>query len=472
MKTRTYFRYILQAFMSVLLLLFNSCNSFLEMDPPKTELITPVVFSSNSTANAAMLSIYARMASATGVPSREIPLRTGLLSDEFTSYTTNQQLTEFYTNTLSINNSNVLSAFWTPYYNLIFQCNAILEGLENNKLVSESVSKQIIGEAKFIRAYYHFYLLNLFGEIPTVKSTDYRINERLSRSTHSEVYKFILEDLVEAKALLNENYVGPDALTTSTERVRPNKATVQAFLARVYLFMKDYENAEKEATAVIENTRFSLPNNLAQLFLKTSTEAIWQLQPYLNNFTTEADIFVLTGIPSSGVAKFVTISDALLSLYESSDMRRTNWIGNIVVSGKTYYFPNKYKVASGTNTTEYSTIFRLSELYLIRSEARVHIQNIENSIADLNMVRARAKASVYDWKTVVDPLALIAKERQLELFSEGHRWFDLIRTEKVNEVMTIAAPIKGSIWTSTASLLPIPQLERDKNTNLSQNDGY
>jgi hypothetical protein len=228
-----------------------ACDSFLEIDPSKTELITPAVFSSNSTANAAMLSIYARMATDAGVPSKEISLKTGLLSDEFVNYSTNQQVLEFYTNSLTINNTNIIGNLWTPYYNLIFQCNAVLEGLKDNTKVSSAVNKQLTGEAKFTRAYIYFFLANFFGDIPLIETTDYRNNATLRRSSKDDVYKFILADLRDAKILLNQNYVASDGITTTSERVRPNRAAVCTLLARIYLFLEDYKTAEIEANEVI-----------------------------------------------------------------------------------------------------------------------------------------------------------------------------------------------------------------------------
>lgn len=473
MNIKKYIRHITQTVLigGILISSVTACSQFLEMDPPKTELTTPVVFSGNSTANAAILSIYARMAFANGVPSVTIPVRTGLLSDEFVSYSTNEPLMEFYTNAVSLNNANVLGTFWTPYYNIIFQCNAILEGLQNNTNISEAVSRQLTGEARFTRAYFHFHLVNLFGDIPIITSTDYRVNAALPRSSITDVYQSIVSDLLEAKNLLNTDYIGVDGITTTTERVRPNKAAVQALLARVYLYMKDYTNAESESTEVINNSLYNLPNDLNQVFLKNNPEAIWQLQHILTNPTNEAAMFILTGAPTAGVVRMTTVSEPMLFIFEPDDARKENWLDNITVGANTYTYPSKYKVANN-NSAEYSTILRLAEQYLIRAEARIHLQNIQGGIDDLNSIRERANVALYNGAAVSDPLTLVELERQRELFAEGHRWFDLIRTNKVDEVMAIATPLKGGNWVSTGRLLPIPPIERERNPNLTQNDGY
>lgn len=451
-------------------IILYSCNLFLDIDPPKTELATDLVFDNNSTANAAITSIYARMETVNGSPVSTLYWISGLSADEFVNYTTGSNVTTYYTNSLLPVNTTLASYFWTPYYNIIYQANAIIEGLEKSTSVSEDVKNQIIGEAKFVRAFYHFYLTELFGDIPIITSTDYRINATLSRSPQVEVYKQIINDLLDAKKILNDNYVGADGLTTSTERTRPNEGVASALLARVYLYTNDYKKAEDEATKVINNSLYKLSTNLNNVFFKNSTETIWQLQPVNGVATTFVNKFVLTGRPTTGANKSVTISTNLLDLFNDEDLRSSVWVGKITVSGITYYYPNKNK-ATTNNTTEYDMVMRLAEQYLIRAEARIHRDDIENGLSDLNVLRKRADIEEYKIETITDdPFLLVEQERQRELFAEGHRWFDLKRTGRIDEVMTVATPLKGGQWRSGSALYPIPQTERNNNPHLSQND--
>lgn len=459
-----------KALLSISLTLLFSCDLFLDVAPPKTELATDLVFDNNSTANAAITSIYAQMATVNGTPLSNMVWLSGLSADEFTNYATDQRITAFYTNSLSPSDALVASYFWTPYYNIIYQTNAIIEGLSKSTGVSDIVKKQIIGEAKFIRAFYHFYLTGFYGDIPLVTSSDYRINATLSRSPQIDVYKQIVSDLLDAREMLNNNYVGADGTTTSTERVRPNEKVAAALLARVYLYTKNYEKAEDEATTVIDDSRYTLTSNLNNTFLKNSAEAIWQLQPFTGAATTFATKFVLITAPTTGLDKSIVLNSSILNLFDSNDLRYANWVGKITVSGQTHYFPNKYKV-TGVNTTEYDMVIRLAELHLIRAEARIHQDDIKNGLADLNVLRKRANVEEYDVETITDdPFLLVERERQRELFSEGHRWFDLRRTGQIDEVMTIFAPSKGAQWRAGSALYPIPQTERNSNPNLSQND--
>jgi hypothetical protein len=117
-------------------------------------------------------------------------------------------------------------------------------------------------------------------------------------------------------------------------------------------------------------------------------------------------------------------------------------------------------------------MLRLSEQYLIRAEARTQQNNFNGAQSDINAIRTRAGLST---TTATDKSSLmnaIQHERQDELFTEGHRWFDLKRTNKVNDVMNIVTPLKGGMWDITDELYPLPVSDILKNPNLVQNAGY
>jgi hypothetical protein len=119
---------------------------------------------------------------------------------------------------------------------------------------------------------------------------------------------------------------------------------------------------------------------------------------------------------------------------------------------------------------EYNVTLRLAEQYLIRSEARAQLTKISGAQADLDSVRIRAGLAKTTASTKDDLLTAIASERKVELFGEfSHRWFDLKRTGKADQVI---GALKPATWKSTAVLAPIPSDERLKNPSLTQNDGY
>ena len=449
-----------------------SCKKFVEVDSPQGQLVTNNVFNNPSTAIAAVTSIYAQMF-IDNYP-YSIALYTGMSSDELKSYSSYTPFVQLYTNSLTVG-SGAYTDIWNSGYSYIFQANQAIEGLQNSSAVDAAIKAQLTGEAKFIRAFWHFYLCNLFGNIPIVVTTNYSVNAGAGRKDISEVYQQIAKDLNDAKSLLSNDFIDANNRVTN-ERVRPTKWAAIALLARAYLYMGDYANAEKESTSIIGSSNtFSLSADLSSVFLSNSSEAIWQLLPVMPQYNTqEGHYFILTASPSNGSGiQTSAISSQLLASFEPNDQRKVNWVGNITVGTDTFYYPYKYKIAGGDILTEYSMVLRLAEQYLIRAEARVQQDNLEGAQADLNIIRTRAGLGSLTFTDKNSILAAILHERQVELFTEwGHRWLDLKRTGHVDETMSVVTPLKGGTWNQTDELYPIPQSDRDKNPNLSQNPGY
>lgn len=463
----------------------SSCKKFVEVAPPKNQLATNNIFNDNGTANSAIFAIYSQMVSGNASP-YTIPFTTGITGDELTN---NISLTlDIYTNSIDPVNSTA-NSIWTSAYNFIYQANAIFEGCSSSTLLDPDVKKQLMAEAMFIRAYWHFYLVNLYGDIPLATSTDYTKNSLAVRTPSNLVYDQIITDLKYAQANLNEKYIAADGITQNEERARPNSSTATALLSRVYLYVGKYSDAEAQANTIINNTSLYSLVPLDAVFLKNSSEAIWQLMPVNNslintiegnNFIPENSTPVIEGKP--------TLSPQLLNSFEGGDLRRSHWIGQFidtsVIPNVNYYYPYKYKIRFGSGYAEYSMIFRLSEQYLIRAEARNEQNNIIGAISDLNIIRTRARG--FSTPDVPNPLpdytvltskealkAAILQERRVELFTEqGHRWFDLKRTGEVNGVMTVVTPLKGGTWSNNMDLWPIPQSELLNDPKLTQNQGY
>jgi starch-binding outer membrane protein, SusD/RagB family len=441
---------------------FFSCEDFLDIDSPKNQISQVEVFKNDEVATSAVVGIYNRMITngflAGGAYG--LTLFAGLSSDELVNHNNNSIYIELYKNEISLINSNVELRIWGEAYQYIYTANAILEGLSRGSGVSDETRKQLEGEVKFIRAFCYFYLVNLFGEVPLHTSTYYETNSRAFRTSVDDVYNLILQDLNEAETLIGEAYTGND-------RVRPNRFAVKAFISRVSLHREDWATAETETSAVINHSdMYNLEDNLNEVFLINSSEAIWQLMPPPKGNTNDGNIFILTTTPT-----YVSLSNELLSSFESGDNRKTSWTGSITVSDVTYTYPFKYKVKSSNETHEYSVVLRLAEQYLIRSEARVMQDNIQGAISDLNVIRQRAGLSdLPATLTESEVLDAIIQERRVEFFAEwGHRWLDLKRTNRADMVLAI---VKGSTWQPTDVLYPIPQSERNNNLNISQNPGY
>ncbi|HEX9827425.1 MAG TPA: RagB/SusD family nutrient uptake outer membrane protein [Flavobacteriaceae bacterium] len=443
--------------------LFTSCEDFVDIEPPSTEIVGASVYSNNTTAEAALMGIYSdlidrQMGIANGGPT----LYGGLSADEFINFDNNAL--PFFENALIANN-NTITSLWSEAYQRIHAANSVIEGLENSSNVSTDAKSQLKGEALFIRAFIHFYLVNFWGDIPYITTTDFQTNTNAPRTSITDVYQNIVSDLTEAKTLLANDYNFANG-----ERGRVNSWAATALLSRVYLYMGDSENAETQATTVINNSSlYNLESDLNNVFLANSSEAIWQLAPIGPNLNTiEGYLFIPESAPPTLPSR-IALSDYLLNDFESTDNRKSDWVESITVGTDTYYYPYKYKVRIGPPITEYYMVLRLAEQYLIRAEARALQSNIAGAQSDLNTIRNRAGLPNTTANDQSSLLLAIEHERRIEFFAEfGHRWLDLKRTNRADAIL---APIKAD-WQSTDALYPIPEIQITNNPNTTQNEGY
>lgn len=444
-----------------LLICLSSCQEFVELDPPNYLLTGENVFTDKNTVKAAILGIYAQLRSnvlLTGT-SQGMSNLMGMYTDEL-EFFGNTSLPDdaFFKNNLLPSNSNV-AEIWNGSYNLIYAANAIIEGVEGSAYFTAEEAAQFSGEAKFLRALVHFYLYNLYGDIPYITTTNYIENQSVTRDQRETVFDNIIADLINAKENLPETEI-------SGEHIRADARTARAFLARVYLFNEQWQNAEEMASAVISQSNWE--PNLENVFLKESPSIIFQLMPQFDGMNTlEAQTFIFTTAPPPTRA----LSQQLINSFETNDLRKSIWIEGVSDGVQTFYYPFKYKHRAGEGSnSEYSVILRLAEQYLIRAEARVKLGYISGAKEDLNKIRARAGLVAITSANTAELLQTILHERQVELFTEhGHRFFDLKRTGSLSTFLESVKP--G--WNSTDQLLPIPEKEILTNPNLQpQNPGY
>ncbi len=444
------------------LLILLSCDSFVAVDLPKSQLTNITIFQDYTTANAAMADVYSKIRDRglLSGTSSGISNLMGNYADELTYYSaSNLPAREYYTNGLLPSNTSV-AMMWNNTYNQIYAANAVLEGVRTAGF-SVKEKEVLEGEALFVRGLLHFYLLQLFGDIPYLQTTDYRINSTVSRLSSDQVYTLIINDLKRASELL-------PVLYSSAERVRPNAFVAKSLLSRVYLYKGAWADAIKLSSEVISNSSLYLfESELSKVFLKTSTEAIWQFMPtVVGKNTDEGASFTFTSGPPPNVA----LSESLMNSFVSNDLRKSAWTTAISNSGKTWYHASKYKQPRNTTSSlEYSTVLRLTEQYLIRAEALVQEGNMTSAKDDLDKIRKRAGLSTSTAVSKNELLDAIIEERRREFFTEyAHRFFDLKRIGRLDGVLSSKPG-----WNTTDRLLPIPESELNVNPNLRpQNPGY
>ena len=440
--------------------LLPACKKFVTVSAPPTQVEAAEIFKSDQAALSAVLGVYSRMGQAPLlVNNGGMTVYPALSGDELYNPAANSSYDPFVANAILPTDANAQERCWSSPYRNIYQANAIMEGLAASTVVTDSLKKQFRGEMLVVRAMAYFYLVNIYGDVPLQTTTDYRVNSVAPRTPVQQVYTQIVQDLTEAQTLLKPAY-------PLAGRARPNLWAATALLARVYLYQKNWVQAEAQATAVINSGSYNLAATPSTVFANTSTETIWQLVRDNAN-TAEGSTFV----PASATAKpTLALTPFLLAALVTGDSRKTSWIGTSTVSGTPYYYPAKYKVRTTTPITEYYVILRSAEQYLIRAEARTQQNNISGAQSDLNRIRNRA--GLPNTTATDGPSLLLAleKETQVEfMFEWGHRWFDLKRTGRIDAVLSVEKPAS---WQSTDALYPIPDAQLKNNPFLVQNPGY
>jgi hypothetical protein len=439
------------------------CDNFVEIDQPNSQLITEAVFRDAATANAAMTDIYAQMREQ-GLISGNISGLSCLLgtyADELTSYENGIYTTApFYTNSLSPS-MTYISTIWNRTYSQLYAVNAVIEGVENSTALSQDVKKQLKGEALFVRGFLHFHLVNLYGDVPYITTTDYNKNKNAVRINTAEVNQKVINDLNDALSLLGTLY-------SQTDRIRPNRFAAQAMLARAYLYNNNYEEAVTMASSIInEKSLYSIATNLNNAYLKDNPSTIWQLSAGPNGVNTnQGSTFIFQAGPPSRVS----LTENLIVQFEAGDLRKTSWIKTITNGNSKWHHPFKYKQNNNTAVTqENSIVLRLEEQYLIRAEARTMLGQLNAAVKDLNVIRTRAGLTATAAVSQNEIMKAIEHERRIELFSEfGHRFFDLKRWNQLDNVLSIKTG-----WNTTDSLWPLPLSEMNGNPLLTpQNPGY
>ncbi|MBS1668083.1 MAG: RagB/SusD family nutrient uptake outer membrane protein [Bacteroidetes bacterium] len=360
--------------------------------------------------------------------------------------------------------SNIYTTgIYQAIYNSIYGANEIIANIDKVPNLDATLKSNTIGEAYFVRALCEFDLLRMFGE-HWDKTSNYGISivlnpnnpkQAVARSTVDASYKQIIADLQLAIGSLN-TYNGNQYVSLSAAK---------ALLARVDLYYGDNANAASLATDVINDNNFSLfgPSNFASIYTtKLTPESIFELKFDLQN---QSSYNTLTYVRSDALRTDVAfLASANLNTFFQSrptDLRSAlvdyvNVDLSIQPDGRT----QKYR---GEQTKDNSGfIIRLAEVYLIRAEALGNTAGL----ADLNTLRESRGMPDLAPSDVPDSIHFlneILDERRAELNFEGHRLFDLARTNNVSTIL-------GS---TVNPIMPIPQREIDgTNGIVVQNPGY
>lgn len=381
--------------------------------------------------------------------------------------------------------NNHLQNHWVTSYQGINRANTVIGRIENAQF-SQALKDQYASEAKFIRAYFYFNLVRLFGDVPLV-TKELSVNEVLktTRAPLQDVYNLIVSDLTDAEGKLPISYTGNDI-------GRATRWAAKALLGKVYLTQKKYTEAAAKLREVVASTRFSLLLNFADVYRSNNAnhaESIFEIQykAGLGGSDREGSAFVDAMAPSNyrtnqlytGAANangdgMGIVTKELFDSYAPTDRRRDVSIGVMGTGAAATYFQKKY---STPTTIRYDAednfpVLRYADVLLMLAEALNETgYGSAEAFTSINAVRTRAGLTVLTATTTPNQQAFrdaLLNERRWELMFENQRWFDLLR-------FGVAVPLLKSKGYTTIQdhmiLYPIPERERLL-ANLPQNSGY
>jgi hypothetical protein len=365
---------------------------------------------------------------------------------------TNSDYTEIDNNAILAENA-VVSGIWAAIYDGINVANNVIVKVPAMEDMTADEKKQALGELYFLRALNHFNLLNYFGPIPIkIKPTVGARSLDAGRDPAEMVYTQIITDLNLADQYLK---------ASASVKTRASKYAAIALLARVYLYKGDYDLARKKADSVIQYGGYTLLEDYNDIFTSDeSAESIFEV-----DFSElDRNRIAEYNFPKTlNGRREVAPDESLISAYETNDERKSV---SIAYDGANAY-ANKYNdLSKGADNV---IILRLAEMYMIRAEAEARktggsISSVQN---DINTIRTRAGLGSTNVGTIDDLILAIEKERRVEFAFEGHRWFDLVRTER-------ALAVLPKVTSVDQTLFPIPadEIFTNNSPDMYQNSGY
>lgn len=404
----------------------------------------------------------------------------------------------------------VVKRAYEVFYHGVNRSNLVVDNVEP----SSEYTRQIVAEAKVLRAYYYFELVTMFGGIPLHKSVPGADSYAKKRANKEDVYAFIEQDLKEAihdlahKSELSEQ-----------DQFRVTVETAEALLGKAYLYQEKWSDAATTFGALIskEGSEVGLDPDYAHLW---SRDGRWSLETLLNISFSDYENHVDAGgvwwetnrrkyeanydvqlmgprvewfdLGTSGLLygwgfnsptesileayinagdtlrRRVTLmtEDELVNKYGGSvdNANAFGFNGSIRLKYATYEEQTSFAADPAMNYSNHYRLLRYADVLLMAAEAYYRNNNEAQALIEINKVRRRAKLSDIT-AGGADLFEAIVLERQLELSFEGQRFFDLVRWRLADDILGPDGFVPGK-----HELFPIPQEEIDANPAISSND--
>jgi len=431
----------------------TSCSDFLEQEPANY-ISDNAVINTASSARSALNGAYHDLGSTSYYGGVYFDAGINLAADNVTWTGSLNYYYDFDTHQYSAENQLLKNA-WYSIYATINQANQVIEKTALLEDISDAERDQIIAEATVIRSLAFFDLARTWGNVTVVKEATKSPTQfdGTKQQSAAAVYQEAVSDILSVY----------DKLSAPSDRVHVNQSVADALLARIYLYLEDWDKAVTYASRVIGNSYYSLVEIDDLLGAKQSSESVWELS-YSSSFTNSQSSYWRSpndgGRHEWGPSKEVV---ALLQDPEVGGARKAFYKDYSTAQVPDYYVGTLYQSASNDDNV---VIFRLAEAYLIRAEALTKKSSPDQdaALADLNVIRQRSNVPVVTASVSQQQLIqLIEDENRVEFAIEPHRWFDLVRTGRAEAVLGVKA---------YQTRFPIPYTDIQADNDLKQNEGY
>ncbi len=378
-----------------------------------------------------------------------------------------------------------LNDFWKLNYKGIVQANTVIFKTPLTE-ADEALKNRIIGEALFLRGWYHFVLSQVFGDIPLITEVQDPDEVFIPRTAKTQVWAQVVADAEQAAALLPSSYAGNDV-------GRVTKGAALALAAKASLYLEDYQRVLDRVAEIKALGIYSLQADYRNNFYdstQNNSESVWEIQH------ANLELGVGNNLNQQWASKkvpdgygFAEVTTEFIAAFEANDPR----LSFTVARHNEQYFGVTYKASfssTGSSPRKYLqhvnevsqksdgginyTAIRYAEVLLWEAEALAELGRTSEALVPLEEVRARARAQSVDPVNALPMITntnqqelidIIRHERFVELGFEMHRFFDLVR-------WGIAGVVLDGFIVGTHEVFPIPQIELDLNPNLTQNNGY
>ena len=332
-------------------------------------------------------------------------------------------------------NASIVTSPWNGYFAGLYQINSTLSVIES--MPESQEKREMLGTCHFFRGLYYYNIVTRWRNVPIITGQE---GEKQQQKDEDLVWQFVKEEFRQAY-LLSADF---------TDKNYVSKEAAQALMARTCLAMGLKEEAKSLAEGLIENEKFSL-SDFNDIFRgRNNKEEIFTFANLVQESSVNMSSYYYT--KESGVGggyNFCPTSEAM-AMYEDNDKRKEI---SIAYQGNGQPVLNKY--CSGDAGRDPLYIVRLAEMYLISAECQGYPKGLDR-LNELRAFRGLDAVNPTDQESFIDA---VLDERRLELFGEGFRWYDLVRTGRYTSVIGVD---------DKYSVLPIPARELSLNGNLRQ----